>query len=138
MAGRPTKRTPEVQRRLCDALAAGNTRRAACAFAGISDETLARWQSRFVDFADAVKKAEGDAEVRNVAIIARAAQSGSWQAAAWWLERRYPEAYGRSVQTVQHSGTITQAHTGRVEVQAVDYRQSIRALAPPEREERAG
>src|SRR5262245_35285973 len=101
---RPTKYTPERRQRLCDALAAGNTRRAACAVAGISDETLARWLGRYVDFVEAVQKAEGDAEQRYVAIIDRAAQDGTWQAAAWWLERRHAQAYGRGVQQVELSG----------------------------------
>jgi hypothetical protein len=34
--------------------------------------------------------------VRFVAQIARAAQDGTWQAAAWWLERRRPLDYGRT------------------------------------------
>lgn len=88
--GRKTKRTPEVEQRICDALRSGNTRRAACAYAGIDEKTFANWLARFSDFSDAVKKAEGDCEVRNVAIIQKAAQT-TWQAAAWWLERRQPE-----------------------------------------------
>jgi hypothetical protein len=92
---RPSKRTPEREARLLEALRAGNTRRAACHYAGISDEALARWLRASVDFVDAVKKAESDAEVRMVAQIARAAQDGTWQAAAWWLERRRPDDYAR-------------------------------------------
>lgn len=127
MAGRAIQRD-EARERVCTALAAGNTRRAACAFAGISEDTLANWLRRHSDFAEAVKKAEGDAEVRNVAIISRAAQQGTWQAAAWWLERRYPHDYGRSVQEVQHSGTIDTRHSGTLEIRAVDYRIAAAAL----------
>ena len=95
MVGRPSKRTPEREARLLEALRAGNTRKAACHYAAISDETFSTWQARDLDFLDAVKKAEGDAEVRMVAQIAQAAQTGTWQAAAWWLERRRPDDYGR-------------------------------------------
>jgi len=84
---RPTKRTPDRESRLFEALRAGNTRRASCAYAGISETTLATWLERFDDFRDHVEKAEADAEIRNVAIVQRAANE-SWQAAAWWLERR--------------------------------------------------
>lgn len=94
MAGRPTKRTPEREARLLEALRAGNTRRAACHYAGITPETFSQWQ-RFSEFSAAVQKAEADAEVRHVAQIAQAAMSGTWQASAWWLERRRPDDYGR-------------------------------------------
>ena len=42
-----------------------------------------------------MKKAEKEAIARNVALIQRAAQEGNWQAAAWWLERKYFEDWGR-------------------------------------------
>lgn len=89
---RPTKRTPERETRLIEALRAGNTRRAACAYAGIDQDTLANWLRRWSDFSDLVQKAEADAEIRNVAIIQKAA-SETWQAAAWWLERRRSADY---------------------------------------------
>jgi len=89
---RPSKRTPEREARLFEALRAGNTRRASCSYAGIDQDTLIRWINRFPDFAEAVEKAESDAEIRNVAIIQKAA-SDTWQAAAWWLERRRSADY---------------------------------------------
>lgn len=89
---RPTKRTPDRENRLMEALRAGNTRRASCAYAGISESSLASWLERFPDFRDAIEKAEADAEIRNVAIIQKAA-SETWQAAAWWLERRRSADY---------------------------------------------
>jgi hypothetical protein len=95
MAGRPTKRTPEREQRLLDALRAGNTIQHACRYADISDETYANWQKRSLEFLERVKKAEADAIVRHVANIAKAATDGQWTASAWWLERRYPADYGR-------------------------------------------
>ena len=68
MAGRPTKYNEDVVQRITQALRAGNTRRASCAYAGISQDTLANWLKSNSHFADAIEKAEGDAEVRNVAI----------------------------------------------------------------------
>jgi hypothetical protein len=44
---------------------------------------------------DGIEKAESVAEHRHVAIVRKAAESGAWQAAAWWLERRHPDVYGR-------------------------------------------
>ena len=95
MVGRPTKRTPEREQRLLDALRAGNTRLHAAKYAGIGENTLGDWLRRFRDFRDLIEKAESEAVVRHVANIAKAAQDGQWTASAWWLERRYPEHYGR-------------------------------------------
>ena len=103
---RPTKRTPEREARLFEALRAGNTRRAACAYAGIDQDTLANWMRRFSDFSDAVEKAEADAEIRNVAIIQKAA-SETWQAAAWWLERKKKQDWSaRQEQTGADGGAV--------------------------------
>ena len=93
--GRPSILTPDVQRRLCEAIAAGNTRHDAAEYAGIGESTLRAWLAKgkhqrrgtYRALLAAVKKAEADAVVRNVAIIQKAA-SKTWQAAAWWLERK--------------------------------------------------
>ena len=129
------KRSPEREERLCSALSAGNTRRAACSFAGINESTLWRWMKSSATFASRIEKAEGDAEVRNVAIISRAAQEGTWQAAAWWLERRYPRDYGRTIQEQVHSGTVVQEHRGTIEIRAVDYRVAMTPLLTDEGED---
>lgn len=91
---RPTKRTPERETRLLNAIRAGNTRRAACAYAGISDETLANWGRRSLDFLDSLTCAEAESEVALVAIV-RTAATTDWRAAAHLLERRWPETWGR-------------------------------------------
>lgn len=93
--GAPSKFTPETVKMVCNALAAGNTRRASCRYAGISHETFYQWLKDQPDFSDAVEKAEADAEVRHVANIAKAANDGTWTASAWWLERRQPADWGR-------------------------------------------
>jgi transposase-like protein len=91
---RPTKRTPEREQRLLQAIRAGNTRRAACAYAGISDETLANWSRRSLDFLESLTRAEAESEVALVATIRQAAQQ-DWRAAAHLLERRWPDTWGR-------------------------------------------
>jgi hypothetical protein len=92
-----------VQRRICDAIAAGNTRHDAAEYAGVGASTVRAWlatgrrqrRGRFRAFLAAVKKAEADAVVRNVAIIQKAAHK-SWQAAAWWLERKRGEDWSQT------------------------------------------
>ena len=100
---RPSKRTPEREARLYEALRAGNTRRASCAYAGISQSCFAAWLDRFSDFRDAIEKAEADAEIRNVAIIQKAA-SETWQAAAWWLERKKKRDWSNRLELTGEDG----------------------------------
>lgn len=99
--GRTPKLTPEIQKVICEGIAAGIDRKHAAARAGISERTMVYWMRRgrdkknklYVAFVASVKKAEADAVARNVAIIQKAA-STAWTAAAWWLERRHPDEYG--------------------------------------------
>ena len=127
MAGRPTKLTPQVQARIVQAIVGGNDITVAAAYAGIGKTTFYEWLERgrkeaarlaassrakpkdsetpFAEFADAIQKAQADAETRNVALIAKAAQEGTWTAAAWWLERKHPDRWGRK-ERIEHSGHI--------------------------------
>jgi len=103
MAGRQTKLTLEVQDRIVAALRAGNYQETAARYAGISEDTFYEWlrrgkeepESAYSEFSEAVEKAKADAEVRDVALIDKAAHDGSWQAAAWKLERKFPNKWGR-------------------------------------------
>lgn len=101
--GKPYKWSEEVVTRITQALRAGNTRRASCAYAGISEDTFAVWLKDIPEFSDAVKKAESDAEVRNVAIIQKAADT-TWQAAAWWLERKHKAEWSSRVEQTGADG----------------------------------
>lgn len=97
--GRRTQRTPERVGAIVSALRTGNTRRAAAAFAEVDQSTFYRWLASSATFRDAVEKAEADAEVRFASQVAKAAGDGTWQAAAWWLERRRSSDYGRHDRT---------------------------------------
>jgi len=100
---RQTKLTPEVQDKIVSALRAGNYQETAANFAGISKPTFYGWMQRgrtepdsiYSVFLDAVEKAKAEAEVRDVTLIDKAARDGSWQAAAWKLERKFPNKWGR-------------------------------------------
>ncbi len=93
---RPTKYSKETEEKICSALRAGNTRKASSEYAGIDEATLWRWMQSNASFANNIKKAEADAEVSAVAIIKKAMPE-TWQAAAWWLERRKSDDYGRNL-----------------------------------------
>lgn len=94
--GRPSKRSPEREQAILNALRLGNTRMASAAYAEIHYDTMVAWMGRDPEFLQAVRKAEADAEARFVGRIVQAAAEGTWTAAAWWLERRRPESYART------------------------------------------
>ena len=102
--GRPTKLTAETQERIVTAIRAGNYQDTAARWAGIDPGTFYRWMERgaqedgeeeYREFREAVENAKAAAEVRDVALIDKAAQDGTWQAAAWKLERKFPHRWGR-------------------------------------------
>ena len=62
----------------------------------------------FWEFWEAVKKSEAEAEASAVLHIKKAANEGTWQAAAWYLERKYKDRWSRQ-DKVSHEGTINHA-----------------------------
>lgn len=121
---RPTALTKEVHDLIVDAIKLGNYQEHAANAAGITAATFYNWIDRgkrererltnpdekpnpketvFLEFFEAVEKAKALAIAQNVAVIQRAAATGTWQAAAWWLERTAQKVYGRK-QQLEHSG----------------------------------
>lgn len=119
--GRPkgsSKLNKDVQDKIVSAIRLGNYIETAAAYAGINKDTLYDWLKRgqrekekkakdpnyqipkyerkFVAFSDAVEKALAEAEMRDVMIIYEAAKE-QWQAAAWRLERKFPDRWGRKL-----------------------------------------
>lgn len=131
--GRPTKFNKEIQNKIIMAIKAGNYVETAAAYAGINKSTLYDWLKRgerekqrvaknprykirkseapFVGFSDAVEKALAEAEVRDVVIVGEAAKV-HWQAAAWRLERRHPDRWGRR----QVDMNVNQKMEGKLDV----------------------
>lgn len=105
--GRPTKRTPDVKGKILKALRDGNTRTAAAGAGGINQDTFFSWLREFPEFSESVKKAEAEAEAAHVAVVKKAGKDGTWQASAWWLERRRHEAWGRKDLLAAQLGRLT-------------------------------
>jgi hypothetical protein len=102
--------TPDRQSRIIEAITAGNYNEVAARYAGISEKTFYNWLARgeagedgYVQFLQSVKNAQAQAEVRDVALIARAAET-NWQAAAWKLERKYYQRWGRKDRMMLEGG----------------------------------
>jgi len=100
--GRPSKLTEEVKDKLVKAIGQGNYYEAACAYAGIDYSTFRNWMNKgeeendgeYFDFFEAIKKAESAAELRLVQEWQKHIPN-SWQAIATFMERRYPDRWGK-------------------------------------------
>jgi len=92
--GRKSKYTPAKHDKICEIIRMGNYQETAALCVGISTTTYYDWLHKFPQFADAVKRAEAEAEERDIQVIDKAAKT-SWQAAAWKRERKDPEKWGR-------------------------------------------
>ena len=100
---RPEKITPELIEEICNYIAAGYSYAQSAKLAGIAESTFFRWktfgqlegaetiyQLFCIEVQEASEFSEGEALqlVRSAAIRGR-----NWKAAAWFLERRFPEKY---------------------------------------------
>lgn len=104
-ARKPTALTPELAERLVTYLKGGNHLEVACRAAGVTRDTFNTWMHRardgeepFNGFALQVDEAMALAEVNDLAVIQRASQE-TWSAAAWRLERRYPQRWSKKERT---------------------------------------
>ena len=101
--GPKTKLTPETTDRLIQAIRMGSTYELACRYAGITYQTFLNWKEKAalgkdkiaIELFEGIARAEGEAAIKWLAIIEKhATDNPAW--AAWKLERRYPDMYGRN------------------------------------------
>ena len=135
--GRPTKLTEEVQAAIVESIKRGCTFKAAALAAGIAEGTFFKWmkrgeqakKGRFFEFRQAIKKAEAEAVSFAVSCIFQQVKKGNWQAAAWWLERRYPEDWGKKERVEMETNnsfplpreiTREDAEEGEIIIEAID------------------
>lgn len=110
---------PKVLSRLEQALKAGVTRKAAATYAGISeasfysyletaeaDQENGKTDTPYLEFLEVVTRAEAEAEIHAVGTI-RNAMATDWRAAAFFLERRKKDEWGRQDRfEMKHEGQI--------------------------------
>ena len=93
---RPTKLTPKVRERI----KRGSKERERLEKSSRAKPRKA--ERKFLQFLNAVEKAQAGSDIRMVALISKAAET-QWQAAAWRLERKNPDQWGRK-QQLEHTG----------------------------------
>ena len=116
--GRKSRLTDELAQRMLQVIRSGGYDEAACALVGVSQQVFREWMRRgnpegtapldepFRRFRAEVEKARAESEARSVAVIANAAPK-NWQAAAWLLERRWPERWARVSQRAEPEAPVT-------------------------------
>jgi transposase len=94
----------------------------ACDWVGIGEATYHQWMAKgrdgrepYTEFVERMDKARARAVLDNLAIIRTAAQNGQWQAAAWFLERAYPQQWGRRTTVEVITVDMIQAEITRLE-----------------------
>lgn len=103
LGGRPTIYTEARADAIVEAIELGASRKHAALCGGIAYDTLNDWRQRglrgevpFDEFARRCDEAEA-AHINKCLRKIDSAAEEHWQAAAWKLERRYPEQYGRRI-----------------------------------------
>jgi len=114
--GRKSK-LKSVEADLIKYVTAGLTFKSATGAVGIDESTFYLWLQKgeedircekttdYSEFFKSIKKAENEHKLKRLRIIRLAASNPSnWQAAAWELERRYRDEYGKQALDLQLSG----------------------------------
>ena len=109
--GRPVKLTPEVQKKIVEALTLGNFRTTAARFAGVSYSAFQEWMRKgekqrkgpFRDFFVAVMAIETQTEVLIVGDLVAKAKKDP-KLAKWWLSHRHKRWADNKPQRVELTG----------------------------------
>ena len=108
--GKPTVLTPEVRKRILEALRVGSPRGAAAARAGVGARTMREWMARtddvepFASFRVEVEEAEGLCELQLAGVAFKGALNNP-ALAMRFLSMRFPGTWGKRTVEVQETGT---------------------------------
>lgn len=95
--------------KIIEGILSGNSRTVSFTLSGCNPDTIFAWlktardekasgvilHPEYAVLLEDIEYAEAMVESEKVKIVKAAADSGTWQAAAWWLERRKPKEWGR-------------------------------------------
>ena len=99
---RPTKLTLELREEIARHVRNGNLPEASARVSGISSSTFYSWMDRgrkgvlpYSEFSENIERACAEAEVNAAGALIKIGETRDWRALAWWLERRFPEKWGK-------------------------------------------
>lgn len=95
MKGRKTLFTTALRKHICDLLARGHTIKTTCGACGISERAYHGHCAKDAAFLAATQRARFDGRVK---IVSSILDDKDWRARAWYLERCYPEEFGRTAE----------------------------------------
>ncbi len=88
----PSKYTEENRKRIKELLELGLNYKDVCLSTGITTETFHEWRKKYPEFSALVDAA--NVKVKEIALKSlRIGEMKDWKAAAWRLERRWPDEY---------------------------------------------
>lgn len=94
------KLTDDLTTKTLTLLSEGLSNADVCRWLGVAESTFYTWikdpkTPAQRKLSEGMKKAEMERKAKCLDVIHKAANEGSWQAAAWYLERRYPKEYAK-------------------------------------------
>lgn len=117
--GNKTFLTKELIEQAYKYVAAGNYIKTVCDYLGIAQSTYYLWDSKakrdkengvtdsiYIEFMEAMKAAESEAEMRNVQYVQSSAAKGKTEDARWWLTHKKPENWADKTR-IEHSGSVS-------------------------------
>lgn len=98
-----SKLTPALQKKIGSNIVLGMPLKYAAEVSGISEKAFYNWMNegekaksgKFYDFYNYITECKAKAIQTHLNTIKKAANDGNWLPAAWMLERRYPEYFGK-------------------------------------------
>jgi len=121
-----SKYTKERVQKIVDALHAGDGRVRAVNKAGIAYDTFMEWLRNKPEFSEAIKKAEevGDDKIKDIC-KRRIIEDSSWQSAAWWLERNFPDQYKNRTDNTHRIGLFDNSDQEKIKQAIIGLQDAI-------------
>jgi hypothetical protein len=108
-AGRPSKFTPELIKKLMAAIADGLNIKQACMAVGIGETTLHDWRQEIPELEAQLEEARERCRKKALAGIKAAGEAGDWRALEAFLRMSFPAEYRRDASVnVNASATVQQ------------------------------
>ena len=87
--------TKDVADDLRNKILRGLTEEQACELVGVKYATYSQWLIKYPLFKEFIRRVKAEVEFEALEFIKDAMKGGTWSAAAWFLERKWPQRYGK-------------------------------------------